>query len=214
MNVGPKNSRPRDSISNWNANYQDSMLDESLYQQSYLNQVSNQIEVIRINDEGLVENSQQEKLKDFKFLKIIGRGSFGKVWLVQKLDTQKYYAMKIIKKSDALKNNQRIYMKNEKEIMQKLTCPFIVQLHFAFQSQSKLYMVIDYLPGGELFFHLRRMRSFSEQLTRFYSSEILASLEYLHNRGIIYRDLKPENILIDSDGHIKLTDFGLSKVGV
>lgn len=122
--------------------------------------------------------------------------------------------MKIIKKMDAHKNNQRVYMKNEKEIMQNLTCPFIVQLHFAFQSPSKLYMVMDFMIGGELFFHLKKKEKFSESETRFYASEIIICLDYLHNRGIIYRDLKPENILLGRDGHIKLTDFGLSKVGV
>lgn len=87
-------------------------------------------------------------------------------------------------------------------------------MHFAFQTPERLYFVIDFLNGGELFFHLRKERSFSEDRTRFYASEILLALECLHSNGIIYRDLKPENVILDCDGHIKLTDFGLSKLAV
>lgn len=97
-------------------------------------------------------------------------------------------------------------------IMEKIKNPFIVQLHYSFESDSKLYFVLDYLPGGELFYHLRKEQRFSEEKAKFYAAEILVALRCLHDNNIIYRDLKPENVLLDADGHIKLTDFGLSKI--
>jgi len=99
----------------------------------------------------------------------------------------------------------------EREILERITSPFIVKLHFAFQTPKKLYFVMDFLNGGELFYHLKLEGRFSEMRTSFYAAEILLALECLHSNGIIYRDLKPENVLLDSEGHIKLTDFGLSK---
>ena len=92
--------------------------------------------------------------------------------------------------------------------------PFIVGLHYAFQSNEKLYMVTDFMIGGELFFHLRRAIRFNEERTKLYAAELVLAIEYLHSKGVIYRDLKPENILLDKDGHIKITDFGLSKYGI
>jgi serine/threonine protein kinase len=99
-------------------------------------------------------------------------------------------------------------------ILEKLNNPFIVKLHYAFQTPEKLYFVIDFLNGGELFYHLRKEQRFPEDRTRFYAAEIVLALEYLHKNGVIYRDLKPENVLLDSNGHLKLTDFGLSKMGI
>ena len=119
--------------------------------------------------------------------------------------------MKSLRKDMLEERNQKVHTKTEREILGEVNCPFIVQLRFAFQTADKLYMVMDFINGGELFFHLRRCTKFPEDRTRFYAAEILAALEYLHSRGIIYRDLKPENVLLDSEGHIKLTDFGLSK---
>jgi len=104
---------------------------------------------------------------------------------------------------------------SERKILETVRSPFIVDMHFAFQTDDKLYFVMDYVPGGELFTYLRIQRRvgscFSESQIRFYASEIIVGLKLLHDNGIIYRDLKPENILVDSEGHIKLADFGLSK---
>ena len=102
----------------------------------------------------------------------------------------------------------------EREVMEKVKSDFIVKLHYAFQTPDKLYMVMEFLPGGELFYHLRRARRFTEDRAVFYAAEIIMALESLHKNGIIYRDLKPENVLLDSEGHVKITDFGLSKSGV
>ena len=99
-------------------------------------------------------------------------------------------------------------------ILEQLDHPFIVKLHFAFQSPDRLYFVIDFLNGGELFHHLRQSLRFKENRAQFYAAEIILGLEELHKNGIIYRDLKPENVILDSDGHLKLTDFGLSKLNI
>ncbi len=99
----------------------------------------------------------------------------------------------------------------ERRILESLSHPFLIKMHWAFQSEEYLHLVLDFCPGGELFFHLSRFGKFPENVARFYFAEILLGLEYLHSRNIFYRDLKPENILIDLDGHIKITDFGLSK---
>ena len=151
------------------------------------------------------------QLNDFNIEKVLGKGAFGKVFLVTKRDSGQLYAMKSLRKDMIEQRNQKVHTQTEREILGDVKSPFIVQLRFAFQTPDKLYMVMDFINGGELFFHLRRCTKFSEDRTQFYAAEILEALEYLHSQGIIYRDLKPENVLIDSDGHIKLTDFGLSK---
>ena len=120
--------------------------------------------------------------------------------------------MKTLKKDMILRKNQTTNTQVERMILERLNHPFIVKLHFAFQTPERLYFVIDFLNGGELFFHLRKETCFNEDRTRFYAAEIVLALECLHANGIIYRDLKPENVILDSEGHLKLTDFGLSKL--
>lgn len=125
-----------------------------------------------------------------------------------------YYAMKVLKKANLLERNQIDHTKTEREVLQNVSSPFLMKMHYAFQTEDKLYMVMDFLNGGELFYHLRRELHFDEDRIRFYAAEIILGLEALHQNGIIYRDLKPENILLDEEGHIRLTDFGLSKQGI
>lgn len=134
--------------------------------------------------------------------------------LVCKKTSGQYFAMKILNKETIEKRNQQFHTKSERNIMAKMDMPFIVKLQHAFQTPEKLYFVMEFVPGGELFYHLRRAKRFSEERTVFYAAEIVLALEFLHRRDIIYRDLKPENVLLDKDGHIKLTDLGLSKEGV
>lgn len=150
--------------------------------------------------------------EDFKIIKLLGRGSFGKVFLVQKRDNKIFYAMKVLNKEKIFKFKQEKHLKNEREIMEQINYPFLVNLHFAFQNQSRFFLVTEFIQGGELFFHLKTTGKFSENKARLYTGEIVLAIEYLHKNNIIYRDLKPENILLDKYGHIKITDFGLSKI--
>lgn len=151
-------------------------------------------------------------LHDFRIIKTLGKGSFGKVVLVQHKELKTYYAMKILLKEQLKQTNQILHTKSEREILEKITHPFIIKLIFAFQSPEKLFIVTEYMCGGEIFYHLRKEGKFTEARTRLYVAEIVLALEHLHQNNIIYRDLKPENILLDKQGHIKLTDFGLSKI--
>eukprot|EP00932_Pfiesteria_piscicida_P009426 SRR837773.20153.p1 GENE.SRR837773.20153~~SRR837773.20153.p1 ORF type:complete len:293 (+),score=140.54 SRR837773.20153:116-994(+) len=122
--------------------------------------------------------------------------------------------MKMLRKENVIKRNQVEHTKTERSVLEAVSHPFIVCLHYAFQTPKKLYMVMEFCPGGELFYHLSRAGRFSEGRTRFYSAETTSAIAYLHSLRIIYRDLKPENMLLDADGHVKVTDFGLSKEGI
>eukprot|EP01087_Luapelamoeba_hula_P017351 TRINITY_DN545_c0_g1_i1.p1 TRINITY_DN545_c0_g1~~TRINITY_DN545_c0_g1_i1.p1 ORF type:complete len:466 (+),score=100.63 TRINITY_DN545_c0_g1_i1:146-1543(+) len=154
------------------------------------------------------------KVNDFESHLLIGKGSFGKVLLVKYLPTGQFYAMKILNKSTIVARGETIHTKAEQKILMKIEHPFLVKLHYSFQTPDKLYFVMDFANGGELFFHLQKEKVFNEDRARFYCAEILLGLEYLHSQGIVYRDLKPENLLLTADGHICMTDFGISKEGL
>ncbi|XP_025132762.2 ribosomal protein S6 kinase alpha-6 isoform X4 [Bubalus bubalis] len=152
----------------------------------------------------------------FELLKVLGQGSFGKVFLVRKKtgpDAGQLYAMKVLKKA-SLKVRDRIRTKMERDILVEVNHPFIVKLHYAFQTEGKLYLILDFLRGGDVFTRLSKEVLFTEEDVKFYLAELALALDHLHRLGIVYRDLKPENILLDEIGHIKLTDFGLSKESV
>jgi len=159
----------------------------------------------------MMDGSEKVRLDDFELLKVLGRGSFGKVMQVRKKSDGKIYAMKILKKQAIIARNQVEHTKAERKILQALQHPFLMTLRYAFQSKDKLYFVLDYYQGGELFFHLKNNRRFPEDVARIYVAEIASALGHLHSLQVIYRDLKPENILLDDNGHVCLTDFGLSK---
>uniref|UniRef100_A0A5F5PGS2 Serum/glucocorticoid regulated kinase family member 3 n=2 Tax=Equus TaxID=9789 RepID=A0A5F5PGS2_HORSE len=155
------------------------------------------------------------KPTDFDFLKVIGKGSFGKVLLAKRKLDGKFYAVKVLQKKVVLNRKEQKHIMAERNVLLKnVKHPFLVGLHYSFQTTEKLYFVLDFVNGGELFFHLQRERSFPEQRARFYAAEIASALGYLHSIKIVYRDLKPENILLDSVGHVVLTDFGLCKEGI
>jgi len=122
--------------------------------------------------------------------------------------------MKALNKAEVAERNEVTHAKAENSILRKLDCPFLVHMYYAFQTADKLFFVMDFVNGGELFFHLQKEGKFSEDRVRFYVAEIVLGLEYLHSKGIIYRDLKPENLLLSADGHIIMTDFGISKEGL
>lgn len=153
---------------------------------------------------------------DFELLKVLGQGSFGRVFLVRKItgtDAGSLYAMKVLKKA-TLKVRDRVRTKLERDILAEVDHPFIVKLHYAFQTEGKLYLILEFLRGGDLFTRLSKEVMFTEDDVKFYLAELALALDHLHSLGIVYRDLKPENILLDSEGHVKLTDFGLSKESI
>lgn len=124
------------------------------------------------------------------------------------------YALKVLRKDNIIKRNQIEHTKTERSVLGYVKHPFIVGLNMAFQSKDKLYFVLDYCAGGELFFHLGKLGRFAQDRARFYAAEIVLAISYVHSLDIVYRDLKPENVLLDHLGHIRLTDFGLSKEGI
>uniref|UniRef100_A0A673NEU1 Serine/threonine-protein kinase Sgk1 n=1 Tax=Sinocyclocheilus rhinocerous TaxID=307959 RepID=A0A673NEU1_9TELE len=159
--------------------------------------------------------SKYAKPTDFDFLKVIGKGSFGKVLLAKRKRDGKCYAIKVLQKKVILKRREQKHIMAERNVLLKnVKHPFLVGLHYSFQTTDKLYFVLDFVNGGELFFHLQKERTFPEPRAKFYIAEMASALGYLHSLNIVYRDLKPENILLDSQGHIVLTDFGLCKEGI
>ncbi|VDK39982.1 unnamed protein product [Taenia asiatica] len=150
-------------------------------------------------------------LDDFDRIKTLGTGSFGRVMLVQHKAKKTYYAMKILDKQKVVKLKQVEHTLNEKRILQAISFPFLVKLDYSFKDNSNLYMVLDFINGGEMFSHLRKIGRFSESHARFYASQVVLAFEYLHHLELVYRDLKPENILIDEHGYLKITDFGFAK---
>eukprot|EP01016_Furgasonia_blochmanni_P025933 TRINITY_DN2770_c0_g1_i10.p1 TRINITY_DN2770_c0_g1~~TRINITY_DN2770_c0_g1_i10.p1 ORF type:complete len:624 (-),score=179.59 TRINITY_DN2770_c0_g1_i10:979-2850(-) len=150
-------------------------------------------------------------LNDFNLLKVLGRGAFGKVMLVEKKDTKQLYAMKSLVKASIIEKEQLEHTKTERYVLENAKHPFLVNLEWAFQTPDKIFFVMKFMRGGELFQHLRQVRRFPEERAKFYAAEVLLALEHLHSKDIIYRDLKPENILMDELGHVYLTDFGMAK---
>ncbi|XP_034779570.1 ribosomal protein S6 kinase alpha-3 isoform X4 [Acipenser ruthenus] len=162
------------------------------------------------------EGHEKGDPRQFELRKVLGQGSFGKVFLVRKVtgpDAGQLYAMKVLKKA-TLKVRDRVRTKMERDILVEVNHPFIVKLHYAFQTEGKLYLILDFLRGGDLFTRLSKEVMFTEEDVKYYLAELALALDHLHSLGIIYRDLKPENILLDEEGHIKLTDFGLSKESI
>ena len=147
-------------------------------------------------------------------MKLLGKGSFGEVYLVKRRVTGEYFAMKIILKHMINRQNMSQYVYAERNAQCGPKHPFIVSLHCAFQTKTRLFMVMDYCRGGDLGSLIQREKRLSESVSRLYLAEVLLAIEVLHRREIIYRDLKPDNVVLDEEGHAVLTDFGLSKEGM
>ncbi|KAI9987070.1 hypothetical protein PInf_022928 [Phytophthora infestans] len=158
-------------------------------------------------------HSHGVSVSDFDLIKVIGKGSIGKVFLVRKKDTHVIYAMKVLRKKNVVRHGLEEHIKTERLILEEIDHPFIARLRFSFQTKDKLYLVTDYCSGGELFHHMSD-DGFSYELSRFYAAELVLGLEHLHRLKVAYRDLKPENILVEASGHLRITDFGLSKLNV
>ncbi|EGR30003.1 protein kinase domain protein [Ichthyophthirius multifiliis] len=160
------------------------------------------------------KQNNRMSIDQFNLIKVLGKGSYAKVVLVKKKDDGKIFAIKMLKKSYIELKKQVDHIKTERNILVSADHPFIIKLYYSFQNERKLFFVLDYCPGGELFNLLCKNRRLDEYSVKFYSAQIVLALEYLHTKNIIYRDLKPENVLIDKDGYLKVADFGLSKRNV
>ncbi|XP_078039117.1 protein kinase C iota type isoform X1 [Augochlora pura] len=158
---------------------------------------------------------RQYSLNDFELIKVIGRGSYAKVLMVELKRTKRIYAMKVIKKALVTDDEDIDWVQTEKHVFETASNhPFLVGLHSCFQTPSRLFFVIEFVRGGDLMFHMQRQRRLPEEHARFYAAEISLALNFLHEKGIIYRDLKLDNVLLDHEGHVKLTDYGMCKEGV
>ncbi|RSL49611.1 cAMP-dependent protein kinase type 1 [Fusarium sp. AF-6] len=150
-------------------------------------------------------------LGDFDILRTLGTGSFGRVHLVQSKHNQRFYAVKVLKKAQVVKMKQVEHTNDERRMLADVKHPFLITLWGTFQDTKNLYMVMDFVEGGELFSLLRKSGRFPNPVAKFYAAEVTLALEYLHSKNVIYRDLKPENLLLDRHGHLKITDFGFAK---
>ena len=158
------------------------------------------------------KKGEEVSVNDFNLLKVLGRGAFGKVMLVEKKDTKEMFAMKSLRKDEIIDKDQLQHTKTEKLILELANHPFLSKLAYAFQTPEKIFFVMKFYKGGELFQHLRHSKRFDEKRAKFYAAQVGLALGHLHSQGIIYRDLKPENILMDEEGFIVLTDFGMAKM--
>jgi len=151
-------------------------------------------------------------LQDFKLSHVLGVGTFGVVWLLEHNTSRRNYCLKVVNQAKVVMLHQIEHIFNEKDIMSTIDHPFIIKLFRTFRDQSNLYFLMEYVPGGEFFNHLRKAQSLPNEVAKFYAAEVVLALEYLHKRNILYRDLKPENLILDERGHIKLADFGYAKI--
>ena len=160
---------------------------------------------------GPAGGSSSVGLEDFELLRVVGQGAFGKVFQVRQRRTGSVFAMKVLKKERILNRDHVHYLTTERAILTTVIHPYIVKLHYTFQCPTKLYMVMEFVNGGHLFFQLYLQGIFDQAQAQLYAAEIVSAVAHLHELGFAHRDLKPENILLDTEGHVKVTDFGLSK---
>ncbi|KAG9243513.1 kinase-like domain-containing protein [Calycina marina] len=173
---------------------------------------SQQVAHVPIQEQPVIRQTKGKySLVDFELRRTLGTGSFGRVHLVQSKHNQRFYAVKVLKKAQVVKMKQVEHTNDERRMLQEVKHPFLITLWGTFQDSKNLYMVMDFVEGGELFSLLRKSQRFPNPVAKFYAAEVTLALEYLHSKEIIYRDLKPENLLLDRHGHLKITDFGFAK---
>uniref|UniRef100_A0A8C5H063 non-specific serine/threonine protein kinase n=1 Tax=Gouania willdenowi TaxID=441366 RepID=A0A8C5H063_GOUWI len=205
-------------------NVSDDELEDGAQLSEYMDQCSSfdfnmdDCEKFEISENSVNKGTEQIRPECFELLKVLGKGGYGKVFQVRKVSgatSGKIFAMKVLKKAMIVRNaKDTAHTKAERNILEEVKHPFIVDLIYAFQTGGKLYLILEYLSGGELFMQLEREGIFMEDTACFYLAEISMALGHLHQKGIIYRDLKPENIMLNNNGHVKLTDFGLCKESI
>ena len=165
------------------------------------------------NNNSQIKQIQKHTLNknNFKFLYVIGKGGFGRVWKIQSKKTNIKYALKEMSKLKIIDKKSEKSINSEREFLSKLNHSFIVNMHYAFQDRDNLYLVMDLLNGGDLRYHISRYRKFSEEQTRFFIANIIYAIEYIHSNNVIHRDIKPENLVLDDKGYVRITDFGIAK---
>lgn len=174
--------------------------------EQYLKRAKREFEV-RLN-ENLRSNVS---LDDFDLMKVLGTGSFGRVVLCQHRGTETLYAVKVMEKANIVKTKQLQHTISEIRFLDAIKNPFIVNMDYYFKNNVYVFLVMPFVNGGEMFYHLRKKKKFDEALCKFYAAQVILAFEYLHYLGMVYRDLKPENILIDNKGYLKITDLGFCK---
>lgn len=194
------------SETNLDGHFNDNINDNCLNFPDQINIPNSQNNSIEKND--AIKND----ISSFEFLKLIGTGHLGKVYLVKQND--KYFALKSMKKEKILKNKVINNIITEKKILETIDSPFIIKFHSSFQDQDNIFFLLDYHNGGELFFHLQKNKRFNEETVKFWAAQLYLALEHLHNNKIVYRDIKPENLILTDQGHLQLIDFGLAKTHV
>ena len=187
-------------------------LDESERENEENETSNNNINKAHKSNNNINENTENDLNRNmFEFNTVIGKGGFGKVWKVQYKKTNEYFALKEMSKRKILDKKSEKSINSERKFLSILNHPFIVNMHYAFQDNDNLYLVMDMLSGGDLRYHCSRYRSFSEEQTRFFIACITYSLEYIHTNNVIHRDIKPENLVLDDKGYVRVTDFGIAK---
>lgn len=211
---GPQDSPGAGTLGNNNINTHQNNSSNHVYQAQFLQNDSRQGSTASLNSK-LPSKSPISKgkysLNDFQVMRSLGTGSFGRVHLARSVHNGRFYAMKVLKKDRVVKMKQVEHTNDERRMLAIVEHPFIIRMWGTFQDSRSVFMIMDYIEGGELFTLLRKSQRFPNPVAKFYAAEVCLALEYLHSHNIIYRDLKPENILLDKNGHIKLTDFGFSK---
>ncbi|CAF2423841.1 unnamed protein product [Rotaria sp. Silwood2] len=197
-------------------NNSDTIIDHTPIEQSQNdNPISNHIDEIPPSSPSPSSRSSIQKIQftidSFDIVRTVGTGTFGRVQLVCHRDTNTFYGLKTMSIKRIVESKQVEHVQSEKNILLKIHHPFLVRLQWTAHTNSLLYLLLEYLPGGELFQMMRKHEKFNAKTAIFYASEVLLALDYLHHLDILYRDLKPENILLDSEGHIRLVDFGFAK---
>eukprot|EP00118_Oscarella_pearsei_P006731 m.31002 g.31002 ORF g.31002 m.31002 type:complete len:347 (+) comp31425_c1_seq1:837-1877(+) len=160
---------------------------------------------------GATPNGRVYSLANLQLKTTVGTGTFGRVVLCQEKIGKEYLALKVMNISEVVRLKQIEHVQNEKSLLMSIDHPFIVNMLWSHHDDAFLYMLLEYVPGGELFTYLRTAQRFNTSTGRFYAAEIVSALEFLHTNSIVYRDMKPENLLLDKEGHVKITDFGFAK---